>query len=84
MSGLCKRAVQHLRKLSLSSRGMVAAVKPSQPKQPPESANKHEASWVSGREAEAKKAGIDEKSRAKQAEKAEKIMHLVCWGPHII
>ncbi|KAL3714840.1 hypothetical protein ACJRO7_006702 [Eucalyptus globulus] len=87
MSKVCLRAVQGLIKdRPWSSKAMSFGIKPSQTKNNMESAGKpSQFRWVSGGGDATKTAAMMEKSRQlREAEKADKIMHLVCWGPHLI
>ncbi|OMO96344.1 hypothetical protein CCACVL1_04991 [Corchorus capsularis] len=40
--------------------------------------------WVSGSREPVKQVGLDDKQKLREAEKAENIMHLICWGPAVL
>ncbi|OMO98874.1 hypothetical protein COLO4_13655 [Corchorus olitorius] len=40
--------------------------------------------WVSGTREPVKQVGLDDKQKLREAEKAENIMHLICWGPAVV
>ncbi|PIN14242.1 hypothetical protein CDL12_13139 [Handroanthus impetiginosus] len=72
--------------------GTAGNVKPSRTRSTPESGSTDRAKWVFGGGAataaveEVRKANIlhsedHEMRRIKEAQKAEKLIHLVCWGP---
>ena len=39
--------------------------------------------WVSDTKEPIKQVSLDDKQKLREAEKAENIMHLVCWGPTV-
>ncbi|KAI6672884.1 hypothetical protein NL676_000790 [Syzygium grande] len=88
MSRVCMRAVQGLIKdHPRSSKTMPFGIKPSQAKSNTESSASKPSQfrWVSGSRDAAKTAAMmDESRRLREAEKADKVMHLMCWGPHLI
>ncbi|KAF7848227.1 hypothetical protein BT93_L2178 [Corymbia citriodora subsp. variegata] len=87
MSKVCMRAVQVLLKdRPRSSKAMSFGIKPSQAKSNAESAGKpSQFRLVSGGGDAAKTAALmDEGRRLREAEKADKVMHLMFWGPHLV
>lgn len=83
------RSVQGLKdRSSSSSKAVFSGFKPCQAKPSSESSssNTQQVRCVSSSADNAKKVGgaAEDIRRLQEAEKAEKIMHLICWGPHLI
>ncbi|KAJ4847877.1 hypothetical protein Tsubulata_011601 [Turnera subulata] len=78
MSRTCIRAVQGLKDQN-SSKGMI---RHPQARTRSESDSSNQFRRISGAVEPMKKAGaLDDKKKSRKAEKAENVMHLVCWGP---
>lgn len=77
MSRMVVRAIQGMKEQS-SKGTILSGFKSSSSSQARPRSDSGQFRWVSG----AKKVTMDEKSRIRKAEKAENVMHLVCWGPN--
>ena len=80
-SRMCLRAIQLLKEQQMGSKPM-ATLKSSSPSQSQARANR--VRWFSSAATDhsTKEPGLDEKLKRRRAEKAENVMHLVCWGPN--
>ncbi|OWM78609.1 hypothetical protein CDL15_Pgr002780 [Punica granatum] len=92
MTRICMRSVQRLKDRGgscSSSKAMFGGFKPSKAKSGSESSinssKQEQVRWVSNSTETAKETeAAEEIRRLREAEKAEKVMHLICWGPHLI
>ncbi|KAL7185630.1 hypothetical protein ACSBR2_027555 [Camellia fascicularis] len=78
ISRVCVRAVQGI--VDHNSKGPMT--KPPQARPISESDNPINVRRFSGIVEPAKKVNRDEKRRKREAEKAEHLTHLICWGPN--
>lgn len=69
------------RMMAQNANGMMAGSKPSQAVPRSDSGNSSKVSRVSSFKDLVKMGDVDEQRRAREAEKAEKVMHLIFWGP---
>ncbi|EOX99298.1 hypothetical protein QQP08_007982 [Theobroma cacao] len=77
LSRICVRALQGLK--DHSSKGIMGRAKPRS-----EPGKSSQFGWVSRTKEPVKQVGLDDKQKLREAEKAENIMHLICWGPGVI
>ncbi|KAK6918984.1 Protein of unknown function wound-induced [Dillenia turbinata] len=85
MSRVCVRAIQGLREYTQKkSSNTMSSFKASQTRPRAEPTGSDQVRWVSSAAVEPAKNSVivDEKRRFREAEKAEKVMHLICWGPN--
>lgn len=81
MSRMCLRAIRLLKEQQVGSKPM-ATLKSTTPSQSQDRAN--QVRWFSGAAADhpAKGPALNEKLKRRRAEKAENVVHLICWGPN--
>jgi hypothetical protein len=65
----------------LKDQGSKGLTRPPQSKIRSDSDNSSQVRWFSGTVEPMKKVNMAGKTRLRDAEKAENIMHLICWGP---
>ncbi|KAG1338480.1 hypothetical protein COCNU_04G007860 [Cocos nucifera] len=81
-SRMCLRAIQLLLKEQQVGSKPMATLKSCTPSQ--SQARSKQVKWFSGAATEhsAKGPALDERLKRRRAEKAENVMHLICWGPN--
>ncbi|KAK4793232.1 hypothetical protein SAY86_023667 [Trapa natans] len=86
---ICMRSLHTLKDRTSSSTAMLSKPgKPTcqmKPASETSSGNTQQVRWVSSSGDGVKKVGekAEESRRLQEAEKAERVMHLICWGPHL-